>query len=136
MKSNILKKTRSEIMQAVHSKDTRPEMVVRKLIYAMGYRYRIHRKDIPGNPDIVFHGRKKVIFVHGCFWHGHDCTSGRNLPVTNLDYWIPKLRRNQERDKGNISLLKKKGWGVLVIWECQVKKRFFISKKIKQFLNS
>jgi DNA mismatch endonuclease (patch repair protein) len=131
-----IQKSRRSTMQAVHSKDTKPEIAIRKLLSTLGYRYRLHRNDLPGTPDIVFIKRKKVIFVHGCFWHGHTCTAGQNLPKTNRNYWIPKLQRNQERDKRNMKLLKSTGWDVIVIWECQIKRQSFLSIKIKQFLDS
>lgn len=131
-----LQKSRRATMQAVHSKDTKPEIAVRKLLSAMGYRYRIHRKDIPGKPDVVFIRKRKAIFVHGCFWHGHTCMAGQNLPRTNRNYWVPKLKHNQERDKRNMKLLKNDGWAVFVIWECQIKRQSFLSEKVKQFLAS
>lgn len=133
---DTLRKSHRATMQAVRSKDTKPEIAIRKLLSAMGYRYRLHRNDLPGKPDVVFIKRRKVIFVHGCFWHGHTCTAGRNLPKTNRNYWIPKLQHNQERDKWNIKLLKSAGWAVLVIWECQIKRRSSLSIKVKQFLDS
>ena len=131
-----LQKSRRTTMQAVHSKDTKPEMAIRKHLSAMGYRYRLHRNGLPGKPDVVFIKRRKAIFVHGCFWHGHTCAAGRNLPKTNRNYWIPKLQRNQERDKRNIKLLKSAGWTVLIIWECQIKRQSFLSANIKRFLDS
>lgn len=110
-------------MRAVRSRDTKPELVVRRLLHAMGYRYRLHRRDLPGAPDIVFPGRRKIIFVHGCFWHGHDCARGARLPATNVDYWRSKIARNVTRDADNIAALKAAGWEVLVVWECQLKAR-------------
>ncbi len=122
-------------MRQVHSKDTRPEMRVRRLTHRMGYRYRLHRKDLPGKPDLVFPGRKKVIFVHGCFWHGHDCPAGRKIPKTNQEYWLKKLSRNKERDGQNIARLREQGWDVLVIWECETKDEASLSRRISQFLD-
>lgn len=97
-------------MRAVRSKDTKPELEVRSLLHRLGHRFRIHRKDIPGNPDIVFPGRHKVIFIHGCFWHGHDCARGARIPVNNRDYWIAKIARNVARDTKHLSSLKSLGW--------------------------
>ncbi|TCO10199.1 T/G mismatch-specific endonuclease [Camelimonas lactis] len=110
-------------MRAVRSVDTRPEMVVRRLLHAMGYRYRLHRRDLPGAPDIVFPGRRKLIFVHGCFWHGHDCARGARMPAANADYWRSKIARNLVRDADHLAALRQAGWQALVIWECQLKVR-------------
>jgi DNA mismatch endonuclease (patch repair protein) len=127
---------RSAVMSRVRSKDTKPEMAVRSLIHAMGFRYALHRRDLPGNPDLVFCSRKRVIFVHGCFWHGHCCRSGRNRPSSNQSYWIPKLERNHARDAANRRRLKHLGWEVLVIWECQVKKEAWLQKRVARFLEA
>jgi DNA mismatch endonuclease (patch repair protein) len=107
-------------MTSIGSRDTKPEMMVRKLAYAMGYRYRLHRKDLPGKPDLVFARLKKVIFVHGCFWHMHDCGYGRVTPKTNAQFWSDKRESNRMRDMKNIMLLKDMGWDVLVLWECDI----------------
>ena len=111
---------RSERMRRVRSEDTKPEMLIRRLLHRLGYRYRLHCGDLPGKPDLVFPGRSKIIFVHGCFWHGHRCRSGLNKPASNLAYWMPKLLRNKARDRKNKGLLKRLGWDVLVVWECQL----------------
>ncbi|WP_076913170.1 very short patch repair endonuclease [Burkholderia pseudomallei] len=125
---------RSENMRRIRSKDTAPEMAVRRLVHAMGYRYRLHREDIPGKPDLVFLGRRKVIFIHGCFWHQHSgCREGRP-PKSNTDYWVPKLRRNQERDRVALAQLTASGWEALVIWECETKDSSALATKIKDFL--
>ncbi|MCM2481692.1 MULTISPECIES: very short patch repair endonuclease [Burkholderia] len=125
---------RSENMRRIRSKDTEPELAVRRLVYAMGYRYRLHRKDIPGKPDLAFLGRRKVIFIHGCFWHQHSgCREGRP-PKSNTDYWLPKLRRNQDRDRAALSQLAATGWEALVIWECETKDSSALAAKIKVFL--
>src|SRR6185295_15123269 len=108
-------------MRAVKSTDTAPEMIVRRLAHAMGYRFRLHRNDLPGKPDLVFPGRHKVIFVHGCFWHGHDCQRGARMPVRNRDYWTRKIARNRARDKNTPLSLQTLGWKSLVIWECETK---------------
>lgn len=125
---------RSRIMRAVKGQDTGLEMIVRRLTYAMGYRYRLHRKDLPGKPDLVFAGRRKVIFVHGCFWHQHDCPRGARFPKTSRDYWVPKLQRNKQRDVEHQARLRGLGWEVLVIWECETKDRDALSARIRAFL--
>ena len=127
---------RSRIMRAVKGKDTKPEMMVRRMVHAMGYRFRLHRKNLPGKPDLVFPARKKVIFVHGCFWHGHDCTRGARVPKSNRDYWVPKLQRNKERDKANQAALEDTGWNVLAIWECEVKAADGLADRVRQFLDA
>lgn len=130
---------RSERMSRIRSKDSKPELIVRRLLHAMGFRYRLHRKDLPGKPDLVFLKRKKVIMVHGCFWHRHNsasCNNGR-LPKSRLDYWLPKLQRNVIRDQENTDKLSVLGWDQLVIWECQVKKQNLpnLCEEIRHFLN-
>jgi DNA mismatch endonuclease (patch repair protein) len=111
---------RRRIMQSVKQKDTTPELVVRRLLHGAGYRYRLHRKGLPGRPDIVFGKRRKVIFVHGCFWHAHGCSKGQ-APKSKLDYWGPKLAQNVERDARNVRDLVNAGWQVLTIWECETR---------------
>lgn len=128
-------KQRSEIMRRVKDKDTGPEMVVRRLIHSIGYRYRLHRTDLPGKPDLVFSARRKVIFVHGCFWHGHNCKRGSRVPKTNTDYWQKKIARNKERDAENRKSLNAKGWTVLTVWECRIKEQDLLVRKIVAFLN-
>lgn len=127
---------RSIRMGLVRSKDTKPELVVRRLVHSLGYRYRLHRKDLPGTPDLVFAKRRKAIFVHGCFWHRHDdaaCKLAR-LPKSRLDFWLPKLQKNKERDLMKENQLISLGWDVLTVWECQVKDLAFLEEKIKRFL--
>ncbi|MBI3569903.1 MAG: DNA mismatch endonuclease Vsr [Gammaproteobacteria bacterium] len=124
---------RSEIMSAVRTKNTGPELLVRKLLSAQGYRYRLHRKGLPGRPDIVFPGRRKVVFVHGCFWHGHRCKKGR-LPKSRLRYWKPKIAANKKRDARNLAKLRRLGWNALVVWQCQQKKAESLMCKLKTFL--
>lgn len=126
---------RSRVMRAVKSKDTKPEMTVRRLIYSLGYRYRLHVRTLPGNPDLVFPGRRKVIFVHGCFWHGHDCSRGSRFPKTNQSYWRQKLSRNQERDKIHKAELELLGWHTLTIWECELKEPRKLAPQIEEFLS-
>lgn len=124
---------RSEIMSAVRTEDTGPELLVRKLLSAQGYRYRLHRKDLPGRPDIVFPGRRKAVFVHGCFWHGHRCAKGR-LPKSRLRYWKPKIAENKKRDARNIAKLKRSGWRASVVWQCELKSAGTLVRKLKTFL--
>jgi DNA mismatch endonuclease (patch repair protein) len=126
---------RSERMGRVKNADTKPEMAVRRLIYAMGYRYRLHAPDLPGRPDIVFRGRRKVIFVHGCFWHQHGCAQYR-MPKTNTAFWLPKLEKNKARDRKVHQDIRKLGWKALVIWECQVKRASRLKQRIKRFLEA
>lgn len=125
---------RSQIMGKIRGKNTSPEMVVRRLIYSLGYRYRLHSKKLTGRPDLVFSSRKKVIFVHGCFWHLHEgCPKGKP-PETNRDYWIPKLQENKARDIRNQKELVCQGWKILVIWQCELKKIELVKERIIDFL--
>lgn len=125
---------RSRIMRAVKGYDTQPEMNVRRIVHGMGFRYRLHRKDLPGKPDLVFSSRKKIIFVHGCFWHGHDCARGARTPKSNRNYWEQKISRNRERDKKSQKALVKDGWDVLVVWECEMKAHDILETKLMNFL--
>ena len=127
---------RSDVMRSVPSVDTEPEMVVRQLTHGMGYRYGLHRKDLPGKPDMVFPSRRKVIFVHGCFWHQHSCARGNRQPKTRREYWLEKLEKNRKRDRANLAALRERGWDVMVIWECQtgVGARTDLARKIAKFL--
>lgn len=127
---------RSANMRAIRSKNTGPEMTVRRLVYSLGYRYRLHRKDLPGKPDLVFASRRKVIFLHGCFWHGHDCKRGSRIPKTNIEYWEKKLTRNKSRDAEHKTVLEEQGWSVFVIWECQTKDEAALKNLLKSFLES
>jgi DNA mismatch endonuclease (patch repair protein) len=121
-------------MSAVPTKNTAPEKVVRSLLTRGGYRYRLHRKDLPGTPDIVFPGRRKAIFVNGCFWHGHlGCPKGR-LPKSRPDYWIPKIAHNAEKDQKNLVELEQLGWKVLTVWQCELRQLLLLEKKINKFL--
>ena len=123
-------------MARIRSKDMKPELLVRRLVHSLGYRYRLHRKDLPGKPDLVFGPRRKVIFVHGCFWHLHpdpNCIDAR-LPKSNTEYWKPKLLRNVERDKQHAKALNAAGWKSLVIWECETKDLGTLRSRIIQFL--
>ena len=124
-------------MGKIQSKDTCPEMIVRKLVHSLGYRYRLHRKDLSGKPDLVFSSRKKIIFVHGCFWHQHAnpiCKIAR-IPKSKTHYWIPKLQRNVERDSQHQKLLEAEGWEILIIWEREVRNMDELEKAITKFLS-
>jgi DNA mismatch endonuclease, patch repair protein len=125
-------------MARVRGKNTGPELAVRRLIHGMGYRFRLHRKDLPGKPDLVFSGRRKVIFVHGCFWHRHPdpaCKLAR-LPKSRQDFWRAKLDNNRERDLRQEVALRADGWGVLTIWECQLRDKASLTNEIRTFLSS
>lgn len=120
-------------MQSVATKDTGPELAVRRLLHGLGYRYRLHIRDLPGTPDIVFAGRKKVVFVHGCFWHGHSCAQGRG-PKSRKEYWSSKLAQNTARDARNVASLEAMGWSVLTVWQCELRDPDALTKKLLTFL--
>ena len=127
---------RSEIMSRIRSSDTRPEMQVRRLLHRLGYRYVLHRRDLPGVPDLVFPSRRKIVFIHGCFWHQHKgCIDGR-IPKSRVSYWKPKLRRNVERDRRSISKLRHGGWKVMLVWECDAAKPDTVRKRLVRFLGA
>ena len=115
------KATRGRMMAGIRGKHTKPEILVRKALFAAGYRFRLHRRDLPGAPDVALPGRKIAIFVHGCFWHRHTCRAGRSLPSIRSEFWSTKLARNVERDKVTQKQLRRLGWTVVVVWECQLK---------------
>jgi DNA mismatch endonuclease (patch repair protein) len=125
---------RSRIMSRVKAKDTRPEMLVRRLVHGAGYRYRLHGAKLPGKPDLVFSSRRKVIFVHGCFWHRHDDCALARMPKSNQGFWSIKLEKNKERDAIVYRGLHEMGWGVLVIWECELRDRDAVLWRIQRFL--
>jgi DNA mismatch endonuclease (patch repair protein) len=128
---------RSENMRRIKNKHMKPEMLVRSVVHSLGYRYRLHQADLPGKPDLVFSSRRKVIMVHGCFWHGHQkatCVDGRRQPKSNLDYWLPKLARNKARDRENEEKLISLGWSVMVIWECEIRDKLALENRVRQFL--
>jgi DNA mismatch endonuclease, patch repair protein len=127
---------RSARMALVRAKDTKPELMVRRFVHGMGYRYRLHRRDLPGTPDMVFPGRGKVIFVHGCFWHRHARCALARLPKSRGDFWLPKLTANAERDARNGRALRRLGWGVLTIWECQLRDTAALANRIRRFLDA
>lgn len=136
MVDSLSQAARSENMRRIKAKHTSPERIVRSLLHAKGYRFRLHRRDLPGKPDIVFAGRKKVVFVHGCFWHQHaslECRSGRK-PKSNLDYWGAKLERNVERDAQHERELLASGWAVLTVWECELRNKVTLMAKLESFL--
>jgi DNA mismatch endonuclease (patch repair protein) len=121
-------------MRAVKGRNTKPEIAVRRLVHGMGYRFRLHGAGLPGRPDLVFASRLAVIFVHGCFWHGHTCKRGRLKPKANAAFWAAKLGRNAERDAAQLALLKSAGWRALVVWECQLQDKEKLSARIKRLL--
>ncbi len=125
---------RSYCMSRIRGKDTKPELVVRRLLHAMGYRYRLHDRRLPGSPDLVFPKYRKVVFVHGCFWHRHRCRFGRVMPSTRKDFWVEKLEKNRQRDTRNRRALRQLGWVVLVVWECQIRRREWLAEHLLEFL--
>jgi DNA mismatch endonuclease (patch repair protein) len=125
---------RSANMRAIRSKGMRPELAVRSLVHRLGYRYRLHKKDLPGKPDLVFAARRMVIFVHGCFWHSHGCKSA-HVPKSNIGYWGPKLERNRTRDQKNIDLLTASGWRPFIIWECETRNLDTLQNHLKAILD-
>lgn len=133
MADKITPARRSENMRRIKSKGMKPEMLVRRMVHRLGYRYRLHRRDLPGKPDLVFGPRRAVVFVHGCFWHQHDCRAGR-VPSSNREYWEPKLARNVERDKERRLELEALGWRVLEVWECEIKDKATLADRLVTFL--
>jgi DNA mismatch endonuclease (patch repair protein) len=125
---------RSSVMRRVKGRDTGPEKTVRRLLTALGARCRLHRKDLPGKPDIVMPGRRLALFVHGCFWHGHDCARGARVPQQNRDYWLAKVGRNRARDEASEAALQAAGWRVAVIWECELKDEAGLGDRLKAML--
>ncbi|MGA8940861.1 MAG: very short patch repair endonuclease [Acidobacteriaceae bacterium] len=139
MADKLSAEARSRIMRAIRNKNTKPELIIRKSLFALGYRYRLHSKHLPGKPDLSFPSRKKVIFVHGCFWHQHAIMSCpiRVVPSSNTQYWGPKLLRNVVRDREHAAALRTLGWKVLVIWECELRQNERKALcKIEKFLGS
>lgn len=126
---------RSERMRLVRSKDTKTEWTLRRLIYALGYRYRLHDRRLPGSPDVVFRRKKKVVFVHGCFWHGHDCKLGR-MPKSRVDFWSAKIASNRERDARVLKEIRAMRWRALVVWECQLERVDWLKGRIGGFLDA
>ncbi|SRR5579883_306759 len=134
MSTAIEPSVRSRMMAAVRSKNTQPELIVRRMTHAMGFRYRLHDPSLPGKPDMTFPAKRKVIFVHGCFWHLHGC-AGSHLPRTNSKYWSPKLQRNKARDEEHTRALRAAGWKCLVIWECELRQIGRVHRRIASFLS-
>ncbi|MFA5865187.1 MAG: very short patch repair endonuclease [Phycisphaerae bacterium] len=126
---------RSAVMARVRGKNTKPEMIVRRTAHKMGFRFRLHRPDLPGKPDIVFPRLSKIIFVNGCFWHAHQCKHGRRIPTVNRGYWIQKRRRNATRDRLVERKLSHLGWKVLTLWECEIAEESYLIQKLKNFLS-
>jgi len=128
---------RSRLMGLVRGRDTSPERAVRKLATSLGYRYRLHSKKLPGRPDLVFPSLKKVVFVHGCFWHRHNCRRGRSTPATRIEFWNEKFTRNVQRDKQVRRALRRDGWRSLVLWECRLTPRMLekTAERLKRFLS-
>jgi DNA mismatch endonuclease (patch repair protein) len=134
MPDNRTPQQRSENMSAVRGKNTAPELLVRSTLHRLGYRFRLHRKDLPGTPDIVFPARRSVVFIHGCFWHGHKCRRG-SLPTSNADFWQRKIAGNRERDGRAQKKLKQQGWRVLTVWQCETKNEAKLVKRLSRFLD-
>lgn len=136
MPDTLTPSARSERMGRVRGRDTKPELVVRRMLHAMGYRYRLQARDLPGRPDIVFRPRRKAIFVHGCFWHRHDdpdCKLAR-MPKSRLEFWLPKLEGNKARDTANLDQLLGMGWEVLLVWECELRDRERLGNTLRRFI--
>lgn len=127
---------RSQIMSRISGKDTKPEILVRSLLHRMGYRFRLHKKELPGKPDITLPKHKKVIFVHGCFWHGHENCPRSKRPSTNVVFWNKKINGTIERDKQNIQNLENLGWETLILWTCEIKNQDILKHKLKSFLDT
>jgi len=130
----LSKEERSRLMSRIRGKDTTPEMVVRRLVHGLGYRYRLHVRDLPGCPDLVFPSRRKVIFVHGCFWHRHSCRKGRSMPATRPKFWRTKFEGNRKRDRRFMRALRRRAWDVFVVWECQTKRPEQLLPRLVDFL--
>jgi DNA mismatch endonuclease (patch repair protein) len=127
---------RSERMAQIRGRDTKPELLVRRLVHRCGFRYRLHRRTLPGKPDLVFASRKKVIFVHGCFWHRHPGCALARLPKSRIEFWVPKLTENRKRDLRNIRSLSRLGWKTHVVWECELHDTSRLEQKIRRFLDA
>lgn len=136
MPDRLTKAQRSACMRAVKSRDTAPERIVRSALHRLGCRFSLHRADLPGKPDIVMPARRAIVFVHGCFWHGHRCVRGRRKPATNSSYWQAKIQRNRNRDRRTCAALRRNGWRILVVWECETQEAFKLGRKLAFFLGS
>lgn len=135
MVDNRSPESRSALMSRIGGKDTAPEIQIRRLLHSLGYRFRLHRRDLPGSPDIVFPGRKKAIFVNGCFWHAHGCRIGKP-PKSRPEFWIPKLERNRQKDSRDRRNLRALGWDVLTVWQCQIRLEMRLEKRLRAFLGT
>lgn len=122
-------------MARVRSKDTRPELAVRRMAHRLGFRFRLHRRDIPGSPDLAFISKRKVVFVHGCFWHSHAGCALASVPTARPEYWLPKLERNRLRDQQTLDMLQQQGWRVLIVWECETRNAAMLAEKLTDFLH-
>jgi DNA mismatch endonuclease (patch repair protein) len=136
MVDNLSPRERSILMSRVRNKDTKPELRVRRLLHSLGYRYRLHPKTLPGKPDLVFPGRRKVVFVHGCFWHRHKGCKLSSTPSSSRNFWREKFIANVERDRRNIDALENEGWDVLVVWQCETNETVGLKKNLTKFLSS
>ena len=134
MVDTVSPEVRSRIMARVKSKGMKPEMAVRRLLHGLGYRYRLHRPDLPGKPDLAFPSRRKVVFVNGCFWHNHAGCPRVRIPATNREYWVAKLERNQARDERNLALLAEQGWAAMTVWECELRDMPAAAERLTEFL--
>ncbi|WP_116131823.1 very short patch repair endonuclease [Tropicimonas sp. IMCC34043] len=135
MTDHVTPDRRSFIMSKVGQKDTKPELILRRALHAQGYRYRLHRRDLPGSPDLVFPARRKAIFVHGCFWHGHGCRWGK-APKSRAEYWLPKIEANKARDNRVLTLLGDKGWQAMVVWQCELRDLSSTVERVAAFLDA
>ena len=134
MPDNLTPAQRRACMQAVKGRDTTPERIVRSVLHRLGCRFALHRFDLPGKPDIVMPARRRIVFVHGCFWHGHGCAHGRRKPATNCAYWRAKIAGNRERDRRTSAAIRRDGWRVLIVWECQSHDRGRLTGRLRRFL--
>lgn len=134
MPDNLTPAQRRACMQSVKGRDTTPERIVRSMLHRIGCRFALHRADLPGKPDIVMPARNAAVFVHGCFWHGHGCARGKRKPVTNAAYWRAKIQRNRNRDRRDCAALRRSGWRVRIVWECQAKDPIKLANRLSDFL--
>jgi len=123
-------------MSRIRSRDTGPELLLRRLVHGLGYRYRVHNRGVPGSPDLSIKTKRKAVFLHGCFWHRHNCISGRRKPKSRCEFWEQKFTENVERDKRTMRKLKRLGWTVLVVWECQLKYPCRLERRIREFMDA
>lgn len=136
MTDNLSPAQRRACMTAVKGRNTTPERIVRAILHSLGCRFALHRADLPGKPDIVMPARRRIVLVHGCFWHGHTCARGRRAPVTNARYWRLKIERNRDRDTRTLRALRRAGWNVFVVWECQTRDRAKLAERLAVFLSA